>query len=430
MNTQPHDLMKLKAAFRGVPVLAEAPDDGFAAIRASMDQHHSAVVGRMGKIENSVDQALRDIGRMQVGGGANGESVNIQALAELFGQSMDTPQAVDVDAYREYRAGFLAYVRRGAHQLAPDIQNVMRIGSGPDGGYWAPTETANMIKSRQHETSQIRPLANVITIGSTAFEQPIDTGELTGGGWVDELESPGESDLGGLKMQKIEVREQFEMPVVTQNLLDDSMFNIEEFLAFKIADQFARRENTAFVSGDGVKKPRGFLDYRTTATTEDDGARAWGKLQYVPVGGASGFPFSSGVGDDPRALFDVVSKMKAMYRQNASWLMNRATASVVRKLRDGEGRFLWQQNLVPDQPPLLLGYPVAEFEDMPDIGAGAFPIAFADLSQGYTIVDRFGVRILRDPFTTKGRVKFYATKRVGGDVTDFDAIKLLKISEA
>lgn len=429
MNTSP-SLAELKTAFQGTPVLAEVPDgDGLAAIQASMNKHHDAVVGRINNIEGHLDTVLTDIGKLKVGGGGGaGGETDIHAMAEQFGQSMDRPQQVDVDAYAEFKTGFNAYLRVGEKMVSPEILNVMRIASGPDGGYWVPTETANMIKHRIYDTSPVRRLAGSITIGTSAIELPVDAADLSGGGWVDELESRSESDLSDLHMHRIEVREHSEMPVVTQNLLDDSMFNVEEFLAFKIADKFSRRENTAFVSGNGVKKPRGFMDYRSAATTEDDGDRDWGKLQYVPSGASNGFPFLSGGAADPSALFDIVSKMKAVYRAGAHWIMNRATAAVIRKMRDSEGRFLWQQNLVPDQPPLLLGYPVAEFEDMPNIGTDAFPIAFANLGMGYTIVDRHGVRILRDPFTTKGRVKFYATKRVGGDVTDFDAIKLLKIS--
>jgi HK97 family phage major capsid protein len=210
--------------------------------------------------------------------------------------------------------------------------------------------------------------------------------------------------------------------------LDMSGFDPETWLTNKIAGKIGRTENTSFVSGAGVSQPRGFLDYRLTAVTTGDASRAWGVLQYLPTGASAGFPDASGIvgASDPDALIDVQHALKSEYRANATWVMNRATMATVRKLKDADGRYIWADSLMAGQPDRLLGSPVVAFEDMPDVGADSFSIAYGDFRAGYLVVDGPGLRVLRDPFTEKGWVKFYSTKWTGGDVTDFDAIKLLK----
>ncbi len=205
-------------------------------------------------------------------------------------------------------------------------------------------------------------------------------------------------------------------------MLDDVAFDLESWLASEIAMEFARAEGAAFVNGTGAGQPEGFLS--AANSTAEDGVRAFGTLQYVGTGDAAGF------GTDPDArLIDLIHTMKSGHRQGASFVMNSATLAEVRKLKTSDGAFLWQPGLVEGQPDRLLGYSVVEAEDMPDIAAGTFPIAFGNFRHGYLVAERSATQILRDPFTNKPFVHFYATKRVGGQVLDSNAIKLLKIEE-
>jgi HK97 family phage major capsid protein len=210
------------------------------------------------------------------------------------------------------------------------------------------------------------------------------------------------------------------MPKASQRLLDDAAFDIEGWLAGRIADKFARAEAAAFVSGDGVNKPTGFLDHPKVA----DASWAWGSLGYVATGTAGDFNATN----PADAIVDLVYALDASYRANGTFVMNSKTAGAVRKMKDADGRFLWSDGMAAGEPARLMGYPVLIAEDMPDIGAGAYAIAFGDFRAGYTIAERPDLRVLRDPFSAKPHVLFYATKRVGGDVSDFAAIKLLRFA--
>lgn len=297
----------------------------------------------------------------------------------------------------------------------------MSVGSDPDGGYTVMPAFSAAITAKVFESSPLRRLARVVSISTDSFEEILDRDEPASS-WVAETASRPATTSPQIGKFAIPVHEHYAAPKVTQKLLDDSNIDIGGWLTQKIADKFARGEASAFVSGNGVGKPRGFLDY-STATTDDD-SRTWGVLQYVPSGASSDFASTS----PADALIDLQSELKADYRNGAVWLMNRKTAGKVRKFKDGEGNYLWQPSAVAGQPALLLGHPVELAEDMPDVGAGAYPIAFGNFARGYTVVDRHGVRLMRDPYTDKPHVVFYTYARVGGDVNDFDAIKLLKIA--
>jgi HK97 family phage major capsid protein len=245
-------------------------------------------------------------------------------------------------------------------------------------------------------------------------------------GWVGETESRTETDTPDLGKLNIPVHEIYANPKVTQKLLDDSSINIGGWLVDKMSAKFRREETTQFFIGNGIKKPRGFLDYSTVTTS--DASRAWGVLQHVVSGDASGFITPTTSASPADCLIMLQAALKADYQANAVWLMSRATSAVVRKFRDPDGRFIWQDSLQAGMPPMLLGHSVVLCEDMSAIGSNAYPIAYGDFGAGYTIVDRQGERLLRDPYTAKPHVHFYMTRRVGGDVTNFEAIKLLKIS--
>ncbi len=312
--------------------------------------------------------------------------------------------------------GFVdGYLRKGRESEIKSIS-----GAVPqDGGYAVPREIDAMIASELKEISPIRSLAQVVQVGSAGYRKLITTGG-TASGWVGETAGRPETDAPEFAEIAPPSGELYANPAASQAMLDDAAFDIESWLASEVAMEFARAEGAAFVGGNGTDQPLGFLSSPTSLA--GDAVRPFGSLQYIGSGDASGFD-----ANPESRLIDLVHTMKAGHRQGASWVMNSATLSEVRKLKTSDGAFLWQPGLVEGQPDRLLGYPVVEAEDMPDIAADAFPIAFGNFKAGYIIAERSATQVLRDPFTNKPFVHFYATKRVGGQVLDSAAIKLLKI---
>lgn len=312
--------------------------------------------------------------------------------------------------------GFVdGYLRRGREAEIKSIS-----GAVPqDGGYAVPQEIDAMIASELKEISPIRSLAQVVQVGSAGYRKLITTGG-TASGWVGETAGRPETDTPEFAEIAPPSGELYANPAASQSMLDDAAFDMESWLASEVAMEFARAEGAAFVGGNGVDQPLGFLSSPTSLA--GDAVRPFGSLQYIGSGDIDGFD-----ANPESRLIDLVHTMKAGHRQGASWVMNSATLSEVRKLKTSDGAFLWQPGMVEGQPDRLLGYPVVEAEDMPDVAAGAFPIAFGNFKAGYIIAERSATQVLRDPFTNKPFVHFYATKRVGGQVLDSAAIKLLKI---
>ncbi|HYF87420.1 phage major capsid protein [Azospirillum sp.] len=397
---------------------------------AKVDKINAAIT----ELQAALDKQAKDIGRLTVGGGNGDPQGNdLRNEARLFiaartGKPVEAVPEGDVERYNAYTAAFLAHVRRGGAngELLPEgMRNELSYGSDPDGGLWVPASMDSNVRTRLFETSPVRSIADNITITTDAYEFPYDKDEASTGGWVSEKDSRSETGTPQVGSHRIPVHEQYAEPHITQRLLDDAAVNVEAWLSGKIADKLIRVENTAFVLGDGVGKPRGFLSYGANAVTTKDTSRPWGKLQYIATGKAGGFA-DTNPGDK---MIDLVHALHPAYRTGAVWTMNRATVAEVRKLKDGDGNYLWSMgNIAAGQPQSLLGYGIEELEDMPDIAANAFPIGFGNFKVGYIVVDRQGIRVLRDPYTDKRFVKFYTTKRVGGDVQNFDAIKLLKFA--
>ncbi|MEX2642142.1 MAG: phage major capsid protein [Acetobacterales bacterium] len=403
-----------------------------------VDKANAAIDG----LKTQIDKALADLSALQVGGAGGDreadEAMRHNALLFHAARRSDGDPVLDVTAeqvegYRAFTRSFEALLRRGGSdgdRLSPDVRAALQVGSAPDGGYWVPTEMGTTVATRLFETSDVRALASVIQISTADIEFPTDTNEATSGGWVGEaVTRSGDTGTPQVGVHKIVAHEQYAEPHATQKLLDDAAVDVEGWLSRKVADILVRTENTAFVTGNGVAKPRGFLDYKTGAATTDDASRAWGKLQYVVTGASADFPVISGTTtDDPDPLVTLISKLKPAYRSGAVWAMNRSVEAAVRKLKDADGRYLIGMGDLQDgvRGFNLLGFPIRTMEDMPDLAADSFSIAFGNFREGYLVVDRQGIRVLRDPYTKKGFVKFYTTKRVGGDVLNFDAIKLLK----
>lgn len=328
--------------------------------------------------------------------------------------------AVDLDA--PHRKAFAAYLRSGDDDGLRGLVlegKALNTQVNADGGFLVNPETSDRIRGVLKATSSLRTIANVVNVEATSFDVLVDHTDL-GSGWA--TETAGLSETGTPQIDRISIplHELAAMPKASQRLLDDSAFDVEGWLAERIADRFARAEAQAFVSGDGVDKPKGFL----THTSVDNGVWAWGSLGYVPTGAAGDFAATNA----SDSIIDLVYALNAEYRANAAFVMNSKTAGAVRKMKDADGRFLWSDGLAAGEPARLMGYPVLIAEDMPDIGANAYAIAFGDFRSGYTVAERPDMRVLRDPFSAKPHVLFYASKRVGGDVSDFAAIKLLKFA--
>ena len=313
--------------------------------------------------------------------------------------------------------GFVdGYLRRGATQ---EIKSIT-AGVPGDGGYAVPRQIDAAIARQLTEISPIRAIAQVVQTGSADYRKLVTLGG-TASGWVSESAGRPETATPNFSEIAPPTGELYANPAASQAMLDDAGFDLESWLASEIGQEFARAEGAAFINGSGVNQPRGFLAAPMTEEFDED--RPFGTLQYIVSGDAGGF------GAEPDAmLIDLVHSLKAGHRQGASFVMNSATLAEVRKLKTANGAFLWQPGMVDGQPDRLLGYPVVEAEDMPDIAAGTCPIAFGNFRHGYLIAERSATQVLRDPFTNKPFVHFYATKRVGGQVLDSNAIKLLKIA--
>ncbi len=320
----------------------------------------------------------------------------------------------------EHKAAFDAYIRRGDEQGLRELEAKAFSGSaGADGGYLVPPETDNEIGRRISVVSPMRSLSTVRTVSGAVLKKPFAAAGLSTG-WVSETAARPQTDTPQLSELTFPTMELYAMPAATQALLDDAAVDIEAWIAGEVDVVFAEQEGDAFIRGDGVNKPKGFLSYPTVAEKD----WTWGSIGHVATGVAGGFKPAN----PSDTLVDVIYALKAKHRQNATFMMNRRTQAELRKFKDADGNYLWRPPASAGQAASLIGFPVAEAEEMPDIAANATAIAFGDFRSGYLVVDRAGVRILRDPYSAKPYVLFYTTKRVGGGVQNFEAIKLVKFS--
>lgn len=372
-------------------------DEGFATVRKLLDDERK-----------EREELEMRINRLGVGGhSGSGGGIDKGALA------------------KEYKA-LTNFVRTGDQAGI----KALSVGSDPDGGYTVlPVMSAAMI-SRLFDQSPMRRLARIETLQTgDAFEEITDPNDPDAV-WVGESQSRSATATAQIGKIRIPLREIYANQQVTQRLLDDSSYDIGSWVDLKIVDKFGRAEGVAFVNGDGENKPKGFLQYTTASTA--DGTRANDQLQHVVTGHATAFlaPVAATGVSPADCLVDMVYALRAPYKQtgNVSWLMNSTTAAVVRKFKNAQADFVWSDGVAAGQPPSLLGFPVELDENMPNIGSGTYPIAFGNWSLGYCIVDRPGIKMLRDPYTSRPAVNFYAYKRVGGDVANTDCIKLLKVS--
>lgn len=381
-------------------IATPTPADTSAALDASFDivarqdQADAAITALqsdVAEVKSRLDKVARAAARPAIGGGA---SANDDAEVKGF-----------VDGY----------LRRG---LTSEIKSIS--GASPqEGGYAIPRAIDAMIASELASISPIRAIAQVVQTGSSGYRKLVATGGIASG-WVSETAprtGTGTPEFAEIAPPSGDL---YANPAASQTMIDDAAFDIESWLAGEIALEFARAEGAAFVQGSGINQPAGFLSAPTSVAS--DGVRLFGQVQYIGSGNATGL----GTALDTR-LIDLIHALKSGHRQGASFVMNSATLAHVRKLKTADGAFLWQPGMVEGQPDRLLGYPVVEAEDMPDVAADTFPIAFGNFRHGYLIAEHSATRVLRDPFTNKPFVHFYATRRIGGQVLDSNAIKLLKI---
>ena len=342
---------------------------------------------------------------------------NLEASFEAIeGAAVPLARPVLSGASAARDAGFAAFLRTGAEYEAKSFNGV----TAADGGYAVPREIDAVVDSTLKAISPIRAIANVVKVGTAGYRKLVASGG-TPSGWASETGARTETATPAFNEIAPPMGELYANPAASQAMLDDAAFDVEEWLAGEIAMEFAKAEGAAFVSGNGTNKPKGFLAYATAAT--GDATRAFGTLQHVASGAAGDFP-----ANPADKLIDLVQALRAPYRQGASFVMNSATLARIRKFKTTDGAFLWAPGLAAGQPATLLGYPVIEAEDMPDMAANALSIAFGNFRAGYLIAERAETAILRDPYTNKPFVHFYATKRVGGAVTNSEAIKVMKFS--
>jgi HK97 family phage major capsid protein len=355
------------------------------------------------------------------------EDEDIAALKEEMAQLRARVDAQAVAGARPALSGAKAegsafverYLRKGL-ESGVELKALSGV-SDAAGGYAVPEEIDSEIGRLLTSISPIRAIANVVAVGTAGYRKLVTTGG-TPSGWVAETADRPETDTPAFVEIAPPFGELYANPAASQAMLDDAAFDVEAWLASEIASEFARAEGAAFVSGSGVNRPKGFLASPVSAAA--DGARPFGTLQFLASGAAGAFPAAN----PQDRLIDLVQALRPPYRQGAVFVMNSATAARIRKFKTADGAFVWQPGLAAGQPDTLLGYPVVEAEDMPDLAADSLSIAFGNFKAGYLIAERTETQILRDPFTNKPFVHFYATKRVGGQVSNSEAIKLMKFS--
>ncbi len=386
---------------------------------AAADQYD--VMGAFQAFKEANDERLDQIEKRMSADVVTSEKVDRinKAIDELILKSRRPALGGEVKTEpSEHKKAFEQYVRKGETQGLFNLEaKAMSVGSGQDGGYLVPPEVEAEIGRLLSKASPMRQIADVRQISATLYKKPFNTnGAATG--WVGETAARAQTASPTLAELQFPTMELYAQPAATQALLDDSIVNLDQWVAQEVETVFAEQETDAFLNGDGITRPKGILAYTKVAQT----SWTWGNTGYIPTGVAAGFAATN----PTDKLVDLIYATKAAYRQNARFMISRATQAQIRKFKDAQGNYLWQPAATADGNAMLLNFPVVESEYMPDIGTDTFSVAFGDFKRGYLIVDRVGTRILRDPFTAKPYVLFYTTKRVGGGMQDFDAIKLLK----
>ena len=390
--------------------VAEALGKKFDEFKKTNDKRIDGLEEEKGKLSGQVDTLNEKLGEL--------DALKSSLEKELI--SLKRPDGTGTKAASEHKTAFMQFVRKGVEAGLGDLQaKALQIGVESDGGFAVPEELDRNIIELLRDSSPMRQVCNQITVGTPDYKRLVNLGG-NGAGWVgetDERPSTNTPKLGNISAFMGEI---YANPQATQTSLDDMFFDAEGWLSSEVGRDFSEKEGAAFLLGDGVNKPKGLLAY--SLDVKDDATRAFGVLQKLITGTAGII-----TGDN---LIDLIHSLKAGYRANGTWMMGNLTVAYMRKLKDSEGNYLWRPGLEAGAPSVLLGYGITENEDMPDVAADANAIAFGDFKRAYTVVDRIGTRVLRDPYTNKPYVGFYTTKRVGGMLVDSQAVKILTLSAA
>ncbi|WP_328277747.1 phage major capsid protein [Sphingobium sp.] len=381
-----------------------------AAVNALREKNEEALAGRITQAEANaliepinaeIDRLSAALSAAQLGGGA-GDSLNA--------------------AERQHSTAFATWFRRGevdADLGQLSVQAALTTQSDPDGGYLVPVDWEQGIDRVLGAMTAMRQICRVIQVGGGGYRKLVNVGGATSG-WTGEEDARSSTATPTLRELSLPFGELYAEPAVTQTMLDDARFDVEAWLASEIAIEFSEEEGQAFITGNGKNKPRGILSYDKVANA----SYSWGKIGFVVTGAAAAFA-STNPAD---ALINLLFALRQGYRNGAAFLTSDSVMAEIRKWKDGQGNYLWSPPSAAEQVGTILGKPVHTDDYMDGLGAGKFPVAVADWQKAYTIADRFGTRVLRDPFTNKPFVKFYTTKRVGGGITNYEAIKFLKCS--
>jgi HK97 family phage major capsid protein len=421
------DIHKAFDAFKQVDAERDAEIKRLGAALPETEAKMAKIEAALDVAQKKADEAVLAAKRQsRVVTDANGNEIDFEAKAAAWANeaSLTTKRSAgefSAKQMREYKDAFDRLLRANFNtdMLSDAERKALSVGQDTAGGYYVYPDLSGRVVQKVFETSPMRAYASVQVISTDALEGYYDNDE-TGFGWVAELESRPATTTPAIGKWRIPVHEMYAMPEASQQLLDDAIIPLETWLDTKIADRFSRAENAAFVSGNGVDKPRGFLTYANSTDLTVG-------IEQVKTGVNGAFAAAPNGGD---VLIDALYGLKAQYRANATWFMNRATTKLVRKLKDDDGAYLWSPGVAAGQPATVLGYPIAAFEDMPDPATNSLSIAVGDMRQAYQIVDRLGIRMLRDPYTAKPKILFYATKRTGGALVNGEALKLIRFDNA
>ncbi len=358
----------------------------------------SADMSRIEAIKSQLETLETEVARGQLPGGTGDGQISV--------------------AEREHSEGFMQFMRHGVKDGLRDLEVKAELStlSDPDAGFLMPPAIEGAIDKVAGTISAMRSICSTMTIGGDSYEKLVSQGGATYE-WVAEKQSRSTTSTPTLAEIAINVKEISAKPRATQKSLDDVRIDLAAWLVSEVSESFDDGEGDSFISGNGVEKPKGINSYSKVANA----SYAWGKIGFITSGDAS-------LLNDFDAMIDLQDALKGKYQQGANFLMNTGTKTTIRKLKDGEGNYLLQPGIQQGEPPNILGKPFVIDDNMPDIGAGLFPVAYGNFKRAYLILDRFGIRVLRDPYSAKPYVEFYITKRVGGGITMFEALKMLKIS--
>lgn len=395
---------------KDVSEVAKELKSSFEEFQKKNDKRIDAIESEKGKLAESVDTLNGKLSEL--------DELKSSLEAELAAVKRPGGSVANKDV-AEHKSAFELFVRKGKDDgLAELEQKAMQIGSDPDGGYAVPEELDRTIISALRDEVVMRQECNVVPVGTPNYKRLVNMGG-TGSGWVGETEKRPETATPKLGPIEPVWGEIYGNPGATQTMLDDAFFNVEQFITGELAIEFAEQEEAAFTNGDGSKKPKGLLAYGSEDKADKD--RDWGKLQHLLLKKPAELTADE--------VMQLVYTLRKPYRSGAKFMMNNNTLFKVRTLKDSQGNYLWQPGLQLGQPSALLGYGIAENEQFADMAAGAVPLAFGNFKRCYTILDRIGIRMLRDPYTNKPFVHFYTTKRVGSMLVDSNAVKLLKAAD-